>query len=120
MDSVDWLAGLLEGEGSFIEFTDTKSDKWRCKVYLKMNDLDIIERAQLVAGGVGTICPANAPSKLAHWQESWQWQVQSIPDAIYVMLGVLPFMGVRRSKKIEEILEHAVKEGWMAIRTGGQ
>lgn len=120
MDSVDWLAGLLEGEGSFVEFADTNSDMWRCKVYLKMTDLDIIERAQQAAGGVGTICKANPPSKPGHWKDSWQWQVQSVPDAIYVMLGVLPFMGQRRSTKIEEILDHAVREGWMAIRTGGQ
>lgn len=109
-----WLAGLLEGEGSFIEFRDTRSRAWRCKVYLKMTDLDIIERAHRIAG-VGRICEANAPSKPKHWQEFWQWQVQSVPDALYVMLGVLPYMGERRSEKIQEILHHAVEEGWLYV-----
>lgn len=101
-----WLAGLLEGEGSFIEFKDTRNrNRWRCKVYLKMTDLDVVEKAQRIAE-MGTICKANAPSKLKHWKDSWQWQVQSVPDAVELMEELLPHMGERRTEKISEILYH--------------
>lgn len=104
-----WLAGLLEGEGSFIEFLETRNKKWRCKIYLKMTDLDIIERVQYLTG-MGSICTAESPSKPSHYKKAWQWQVQSIPEAIKLMEMLLPLMGQRRSEKITTILEYYYKQ----------
>lgn len=110
-----WLAGLLEGEGCFKIFQDTRpkldgTRSWRYAVYIKMTDLDVLERARDI-GGVGTICTANSPSKPEHYKPSWQWQVQRNTDALWLMRTILPYMGTRRSAKIHEILEHSEKGG---------
>lgn len=111
-----WLAGLLEGEGSFVMGQDTyiKVDgtrSWRYKVYLKMTDLDTVLRAQTVAG-VGSVTEASTSKKPKHHKRAWHLQVQANQEALDLMRRVLPFMGERRSIRIREILEHGKTEGF--------
>lgn len=89
-----WLAGLLEGEGSFT---------WRSgrtpKVGITMTDLDVLERVQHLLGGHIW----EATPKEAHHKKAWIWYVHGSP-AVAVMHLVAPHMGTRRSQRIASVL----------------
>jgi len=95
-----WLAALLEGEGCFSVIKASKTYRRpRLKVCLNMNDRDVVERAALF----------HPPAKVGHRpprghsKESWQVQWTSV-RAESLMRRVLPYMGERRTLKIEECL----------------
>jgi hypothetical protein len=98
-----WLAGLLEGEGSFM----TIKSHVRGKVYLypkivvTMTDLDVIQRAATLIGNAVYNVPLqkNGVSKLSQYRA----QVSGV-KAAELMRQLLPYMGKRRTDKIREIL----------------
>jgi hypothetical protein len=93
-----WLAGLLEGEGSFTAHGRSPT------VRLKMADEDVVQRAAVIMGGKFRTVPRyNEP---AHWKSKFEVYVCG-DRAVHVMQRILPFMGFRRKQKIEERLEAA-------------
>lgn len=88
-----WLAGLLEGEGTF----DLHRGKY-ARVRLAMTDRDIVGRAATLVGSRVRLSLKPAPYKA-----SWHAEVTGT-KAVEVMTAVLPFMGARRSAKIAAIL----------------
>lgn len=101
MDSCNlyWLAGILEGEGSF--FIRKLKGKEYPTIAVKMTDQDVVERIKQITG-VGTIC-TQKPDKL-NWKQTYKWQVAKSLDAINLMRLVLPLMGQRRKIRIKSIL----------------
>lgn len=94
-----WLAGLLEGEGSFMMSRNTVNHKVYLypKVVVTMTDKDVIQRAALLFGtGVYTV-------KVKTGKTQYRAQVTGTRAAEF-MKQLLPFMGERRSAKINEIL----------------
>lgn len=95
-DDVIWLAGLLEGEGSF----DLHRGKYP-RVRVGMTDRDVIGRAATLIGSGVRLSLKREP-----YAATWHAEVSG-PKAVAVMRAILPHMGARRSGRIAQILGHA-------------
>lgn len=92
-DDVMWLAGLLEGEGSF----DAHRGKYP-RIRLAMTDRDVVGRAASLMDARIRLSLHRAPNK-----PTWHTEISG-PRATEIMRLILPHMGARRSQKIAEIL----------------
>lgn len=92
-EDVIWLAGLLEGEGTF----DLHRGKYP-RVRVGMTDRDVVGRAATLLGANVRLSMKPSPYKA-----TWHAEVSG-EKATAVMLAVLPFMGSRRSGRIAEVL----------------
>ncbi|WGH21383.1 LAGLIDADG endonuclease [Arthrobacter phage Emotion] len=92
-DDLLWLAGLLEGEGSF----DAHRGKYP-RIRLAMTDRDIVGRAASLMDTKLRLSLHPAPNKA-----TWHSEISG-GRAAAIMREILPFMGARRSSKIAEIL----------------
>ena len=90
---VVWLAGLLEGEGTF----DLHRGKYP-RVRVGMTDRDVVGRAATLIGSRVRLSLKPAP-----YQATWHAEITGA-KAAEVMRAVLPFMGSRRSGRIASIL----------------
>ena len=96
-----WLAGLVEGEGYFTIQRYPGKDHWASPVFgLEMTDQDVVYRAQALTG-VGSIS-SRTPRPRA--KRSWTWQVRARQDVLDLMEVLYPYMGERRSERIDELL----------------
>lgn len=97
MNEVDaaWVAGLLEGEGTFLTQPNGHSPRIACQ----MTDLDVLERLLYLCGG--TLHEVTKRQK--HWKDCWIWRISGDPAA-EVMLSIRDFLGSRRRAKVEEVL----------------
>ena len=95
-DDLLWLAGLLEGEGSF----DLHRGRYP-RVRLGMTDRDVVGRAATLIGGRVRLSLKPVPA-----QATWHVEVSGT-KAVEVMRAILPHMGARRSAKIATVLGHA-------------
>ena len=100
---IAWLAGLLEGEGSF--FMSRCPNKgvmysYPC-IVVDMTDRDVIDR---VAGFFGTKVYPYKNLKRPEHKEIYKSMISG-SRAVEFMQMLLPWMGVRRSAKIKELLE---------------
>lgn len=102
---IAWLAGLLEGEGTF---TWKKQKRYQYPmVKVGSTDRDIIDRVREMWGGP---VPEFHRRRRAHWKD--QWIVARVGQpAVVVMQQVLPYMGERRAAKIQEILSRWEEHG---------
>lgn len=90
-----YCAALLEGEGSFV-----KKSKYSMVVQCNMTDLDVLKKLKEYAGG--SICASKNrnPNK---WKDSWVWTLTG-DSAENLALRILPYMGERRSKRINDLV----------------
>jgi|SRR6516225_8143233 hypothetical protein len=98
-----WLAGLLEGEGSFFMSNGSnKSGTYKYpQISVEMTDLDVIQRVARIFG-VSTYTYDNKKrpnEKIIHKA------IVSGSKATELMEQLLPWMGERRSQKIRELLK---------------
>lgn len=95
-----WVAGILEGEGSFT-LSSSKGRSKRIRVSVEMTDIDVVEGLYEVTGiGRVYICTQRKPE----WKPSRVWAVSVRQDCFDLMQAVYPLMGKRRSAKIDECL----------------
>jgi hypothetical protein len=99
-EQVAWLAGLLEGEGSFV----LRRNGTSLSIQLGMVDRDVVYRAREVMGS-GSINERILPSgkicynlKVNHQDVAREWMVR-----------LLPYMGERRAERIRSILAERAK-----------
>ena len=97
MDMIGYVAGILDGEGSFM----TATSGFTPKVQVHITDLDVLETLQTVTG-CGTI--HKVTKRQDHWKQAWVWRCSG-NEAVSVMNSVLPYMSKHRSNKIHEVLE---------------
>jgi hypothetical protein len=96
-----WLAGLLEGEGSF----DLHRKKYP-RVRVGMSDRDVVGRAATLMG-------ASVRSSLKPYPQAAMFHAEVTgAKAVAVMRAILPHMGARRSGKIATVL------GWASLQPG--
>jgi hypothetical protein len=88
-----WLAGLLEGEGTF----DLQRKRYP-RIRLAMTDRDVVGRAATLMGTKVRLSLRKAPVT-----STWHAEVQG-PRAEALMEALLPYMGSRRSGRIAGIL----------------
>lgn len=92
-DDLLWLAGLLEGEGTF----DAHRGRYP-RIRLAMTDRDVVGRAASLMATRVRLSLHPAPA-----QPTWHTEVSG-GRAAEIMRELLPFMGSRRSGKIAECL----------------
>lgn len=92
-DDLLWLAGLLEGEGTF----DAHRGRYP-RIRVAMTDRDVVGRAASLMDTGLRLALHPAPAK-----PTWHSEVSG-PRAAAIMREVLPHMGARRSAKIAEVL----------------
>ena len=94
--TIAWLAGILEGEGTFGHYSSTR-------IKVKMGDRDIIERVAKLWGTEVKVREDKRPNANTMYETSVYG-----PTAIEWMKRVYLLMGIRRKAKIMEIL--AIRE----------
>jgi len=97
---VYWLAGLLEGEGTF----DAHRGKYP-RIRLAMTDRDIVGRAASLMDTPIRLALHPLPA-----QPTWHSEISG-ERAASVMREILPHMGARRSQKIAAVLGVATFRG---------
>lgn len=107
MDSVDWAAGIYEGEGTCIYHrrpsSDGKDRRWP-QMQIKMCDEDIIRRVHAVVEAGYVTGPLLPPSEAARGHKpQWMWMAGA-EDAQRVARMFLPFLGKRRTEQILPLL----------------
>lgn len=92
-----WLAGLLEGEGSFTYHRQTRG-RYVPKVIVRMTDLDVVERAAALMGS-----RIHTQKRLGGHKDLHGTAVTG-KRAVRLMRSLLPLMGERRSTQIRRFL----------------
>lgn len=104
MRSVEWLAGLMEGEGCFSDMISGSSGFYTTPlISLVMTDHDVIEEAAKVIFTVGGRETKIRKRLLPSGKTAYVIYLTGLPAA-KVMYAILPSMGSRRTVKIKEIL----------------
>ena len=96
---IAWLAGFLEGEGSF-----TAHAKRFPRITFKLVDLDVAERAAMLLGG-NVRGPYRGKYFKEHYQSIYSVSVNG-SAAIGWMLTIYSLMGARRKKRIYNLLKY--------------
>lgn len=94
-----WIAGLVEGEGSF--YLRNKADYPAAVFQLNMTDEDVVRRAHRLSGRVGTVNPL-APG-VRSVKQQWRWRIASQAEVAWFMDQMYHLMGERRRAKIDEL-----------------
>jgi hypothetical protein len=110
-----WLAGLIEGEGSFTHHVSGRK-RWYhdLRIRVAMTDEDVIRRC-LAVSGLGTVKGPYQRRNLA-WKPQWIWEVTRRDDAVALMTALRPLMGIRRQSQIDACL--AIHEEYPPERQG--
>jgi hypothetical protein len=107
IDEVSWLAGLLEGEGHFGADCRKRRGHDYCypTVQLSMTDKDVVERAGEIMRRLTGSTAVVMAKKVYSNQQTKQWRIALYgAPAELLMQIVLPYMGERRTTRINEIL----------------
>ena len=94
-----YIAGLLEGEGSFCAQTNNHGYRY-ISIKVKMTDYDIIK-------WVADKWEVNIYKEEFenHWKTAYIAQLRRKKECLELMNMILPLMGERRQGRIKEILE---------------
>lgn len=92
-----WLAGLLEGEGSFCKGPPSCPNS--VLISIQMTDEDIISRVANLFG----VSYFFIKSKNEKWKDTYSTRVRG-KSAVNLMLQLKPLMGLRRQGQIENAL----------------
>lgn len=95
---IAWLAGLLEGEGSFLALHRKRDGAIHPRISMTMTDKDIIDRVRALMGG--SVTEVRRPNK----KVAWSWTVQAFADAEHWLPLLYPHMGERRRQQIDVVL----------------
>lgn len=100
---IAWLAGLLEGEGSFGMITSHVAGKaYRYpKIVVNMTDRDVIARVAANFGNSVYVMPR--PKNRPTHKQQWRAQVSGSAAAEW-MRRLYPWLGSRRRARIDEVL----------------
>ena len=98
MKTIEWAAGLFEGEGCI-----THNSNGKPKLSLNMTDLDVMEDFQRIVG-VGNIHPRKGKYK-ANWKPAYEWTMSKQSEVERILLAMLPYFGQRRAYKALNCLD---------------
>jgi hypothetical protein len=97
---LNWLAGLLEGEGCFSVQRYKGNRKPAPRITVSMVDEDVVNRVGALFGS--SVSRADPPSRKGH-QPQYVTALGAGRAAI-LMRELYPLMGARRKEKIERVL----------------
>ncbi len=95
---VPWVAGIIEGEGSIMALA--MSGGVYPRVSVQMTDRDVLDRLQVST----TMGHVSGPALRGESKPIWTWQVTRQFDVEALLEAIRPWMGVRRTSKIDEVL----------------
>lgn len=98
MQNTLWVAGLLEGEGSFM--AGPPSSPTRPSIVISMTDKDVLER---YAESIGGAAVTPLKSRQEHWKQAYVVQLHG-SRAVAVMLEIREHMGQRRREQIDRAI----------------
>ena len=109
-----FLAWVFEGEGSY-GYWSNGINRRRIELTVTMSDEDIINRFKDVfdCGYIG-----KTKKKRDYYKQCWSWCLTGL-KALHVLEQMLPFFGVRRASKYNDMVESfriSVKNGDHVIR----
>ena len=84
------MAGLYEGEGNI-----SKTSLNGYRITIVMTDLDVLEKYQRAAGGVGSISPMKKYKP--HHKDSWKLRIGDKVSVARILSLMLPYLGNRRA-----------------------
>jgi len=96
-----WLAGLLEGEGYFQITKPRHHHPTQVVIRLSMTDKDVVEKAAKLLNNV----PINEKAKTTERKTIYAISLTKRDEVEKVLLQILPYMGSRRTQRINECLE---------------
>lgn len=97
-----WVAGIIEGEGSFS--LDNRQGYNYPIIQVSMSDEDTINRL-LEVTNIGTVCFSHPASQAIRGDKPlWKWKVSKQQDTIALMNLIFPLMSQRRQHRITEVL----------------
>jgi hypothetical protein len=101
---IAWLAGLLEGEGCFSVTQRLEHNRLttRVSVVLVMTDEDVVYRAQALTG-LGRLY-YDARDKVPNNKPVYIWRVAVVAEVVPLLQCLLPYMGHRRTARINQAL----------------
>lgn len=112
-----WLAGLLEGEGTFIlrreAATACQRERVIIRICVHMTDRDVVERVRDIVG-VGTVLPRK-PGK-PHHKMTFQWIISAKAPTLELMRLLRPHMGERRRARIDACIKAVEENGGVHVR----
>lgn len=91
-----WLAGMLEGEGTFHVRKDGG------EISLASTDFDVVHGVCSVAG-MGTVM---GPYQQQQWKPKWKWSISEELDILDLCERVRPFMYSRRKEQIDKLVAY--------------
>ena len=102
MKTIEWAAGLFEGEGSIVK----RSDRDLYRLQLVMTDLDVIEDFRKVVGLEDrTIETINRKDKPDYYKTQYALRINKKADVYRVLEAMLPYLGLRRAHKALDCLD---------------
>lgn len=107
MKDLYWLAGLLEGEGSFIASKPYVNQPPQARITLCSSDKDVVERAAKILGAKSVL--RNTSSNRLGLKMQWKATVYS-SRATGWMMTLYSLMGARRREQIRTSL--AARRGY--------
>ena len=101
--SIEWAAGLFEGEGSL--FKDKRSNTWTLQ--MRMTDKDVVQMfADVMNTGGNVHDESNQPRRLATGRKAcYRWTCSRKAEVKRICLAMLPFLGQRRAYRILNCLD---------------
>lgn len=104
-EQVAWIAGIIEGEGSFIA-EKRRSGQYATRVYasariqVQMTDLDVIERLQELTGGVIHTYADKRPN----CKDQHRWTFRGYENVVALTELIRPWMFSRRTRQMDRML----------------
>ena len=102
LKSIEWAAGLYEGEG----FLTLRKDTNRWRIAIQMTDYDVLKKFHAIVDCGKLYGPWKAPSRPAHYKPSWTWQTVDVSEIFNIICEFYPHVGERRRAKFDEFLTH--------------
>lgn len=105
MQRVEWIAGLMEGEGYFsINNRPDPKHNPRFQVGVVMTDEDVIRSLHRTTGLGSVRGPHKQPGGNLKHKVRWTWGVQRREEVRILLTTIYPYMHSRRKEQIEKIL----------------
>jgi hypothetical protein len=104
LDPFYWLAGILEGEGTFMSGPPSRPNA--PVVRISMTDRDVVERSAVLLDRAVT--PLRA--RKAHYKPPFVTQLRGA-EAVDLMLALRPVFGVERTAQIDRVLTRWMSRG---------
>ena len=103
MKTIEWAAGLFEGEGCIHTGVDKRNGNFRHSLHLGGKDKDVIEAFHSVMG-TGKFYLRGAKQKEEH-SDIYIWQVYAREKVRQCLELLLPYLGERRAYKAQNSLD---------------